>query len=144
MSKYQPKTQVNDRNVSKFLNNVQNEVRKQDSFILLDIFKQITKKEPTMWGSSIIGFGSYHYKSKSGIEADWMKLAFSPRKTALTLYLMCGFDEYDKTGQTKDFLTRLGKHKIGKSCLYIKKLADVDLEVLKELLAFAWQNAPGD
>ncbi len=105
MSKYQPKTQVSDQSVSDFLNTLQDEVQKQDSFVLLDIFKQVTKKEPKMWGSSIVGFGSYHYKGKSRI-------------------------------------VKLGKHKIGKSCLYIKKLADVDLEVLKELLTFAWQNAP--
>jgi Domain of unknown function (DU1801) len=142
MPPYQPKTQPNNQNVSKFLDTVQDEAQKQDSFILLDMFKQITKEEPKMWGSSIIGFGSYHYKTKSGIEADWMQIGFSPRKQALTLYLMCGFEEYDKTGQTKNFLAKIGKHKIGKSCLYIKKLADVDLEVLKELLTFAWENAP--
>ena len=81
-----------------------------------------------MWGDSIVGFGSYHYKYESGREGDWFVTGFSPRKRNLTLYIMSGFDEYDK------LLGKLGKHSIGKSCLYIKKIEDVDVDVLKELV----------
>lgn len=82
-----------------------------------------------MWGSSIVGFGDYHYKYESGREGDWFVTGFSPRKQNLTLYIMAGFDNYDQ------LLSRLGKYKTGKSCLYINKLDDVDLDVLKELVA---------
>ena len=90
--------------------------------------KQATKAEPKMWGSSIVGFGSYHYKGASGREGDWMLVGFSPRKQNLTLYIMAGFDRYDQ------LMKKLGKFSTGKSCLYIKKLADVDKKVLKELV----------
>ncbi len=142
MSKYEPKTKVNNEDVEGFLQKVDNPIRRVDSFSLLQIFKEITGEEPKMWGSSIVGFGTYNYITKSGIEADWMKIGFSPRKQALTLYLLCGFEEYDQTGKTKNFLAKLGKHKIGKSCLYINKLSDIDLEVLKQLIKFSWENAP--
>lgn len=142
MTKYEPKTKVNDENVEEFIQKVEHEVRREDGFVLLELFKEITGESPKMWGNSIIGFGTYHYITKSGIEADWMKIGFSPRKQSLTLYLLCGFEEYDKTGKTKDFLEKLGKHKISKACLYINKLKDVDLEVLKELIKFSWENSP--
>jgi hypothetical protein len=91
--------------------------------------KEITKQEPHMWGNSIIGFGSYHYKYKSGREGDWMKSGFSPRKQNLTIYTMCDIKKYDT------YLNKLGKHKTGKGCLYIKKLDDVNQDILKELLS---------
>jgi uncharacterized protein YdhG (YjbR/CyaY superfamily) len=91
--------------------------------------QQVTKAEPKMWGSSIVGFGSYHYKGASGREGDWMLVGFSPRKQNLTLYIMAGFDRYD------ELMKKLGKFSTGKSCLYIKKLADVDKKVLKELVS---------
>ena len=90
--------------------------------------KEITKKKAVMWGPSIVGFGSYHYKYESGREGDMPLTGFSPRKQSLTVYIMPGFDEYE------DMLGRLGKHKVGKSCLYINKLADVDKSVLRELI----------
>jgi hypothetical protein len=90
--------------------------------------KQVTGEEPEMWGESIVGFGSYHYKYKSGREGDWFVTGFSPRAQNLTLYIMSGFDEYDQ------LMSRLGKYKTGKSCLYITKIDDVDQEVLKELV----------
>ena len=122
------KTKRNKGNVEAFLNNVSDEKKRQDSFKILELMKQITGKDPEMWGDSIVGFGSYHYKYASGREGDWFVTGFSPRKQNLTLYIMPGFDEYEQ------LLGKLGKHSIGKSCLYVKKVEDIDLDVLKELV----------
>jgi len=122
------KTKRNKGDVESFLNGVTNEKRRQDSFAVLDLMKQVTEKKPEMWGDSIVGFGSYHYKYASGREGDWFLAGFSPRAQNLTLYIMAGFDEYEP------LLATLGKYTTGKSCLYIKKLEDVDMEVLKELV----------
>jgi hypothetical protein len=92
------------------------------------MMKQVTKEEPKMWGASIVGFGSYHYKGAGGREGDWMLIGFSPRKQNLSLYLMHGFEVH------KDLLNKLGKYKTSMGCLYIKKLEDVDQKVLKELV----------
>lgn len=123
------KTKVNNASVEGFLNSVKDEQTREDCFEILKMMKQVTKEEPKMWGSSIVGFGSYHYKGASGREGDWMLTGFSPRKQNLSLYLMHGFDEQ------KDLLIKLGKHKTSMGCLYIKKLDDVDKKVLKELVA---------
>ena len=123
------KTKVNTASVEKFLNAVPDEQARKDSYEILKIMKQVTKEEPKMWGASIVGFGSYHYKGASGREGDWMLTGFSPRKQNLTLYLMHGFDVH------KDLLKKLGKYKTSMGCLYIKKLEDVDKKVLKELVA---------
>ena len=124
-----PKTTVNDASVEDFINKVEDEVKKQDSLALLNMFSRATGEKPKMWGSSIIGFGSYHYKSeKSRQEGDWMLTGFSPRKQNLTLYVMPGFDDY------QDLLADLGKHKTSVGCLYINKLADVDTAVLEKLI----------
>ncbi len=122
------KTKKNDKSVVDFLNKVENEKRRQDSFKLLKIMKKITGDEPFMWGDSIIGFGDYHYKYTSGRDASWFQVGFSPRKQNLSLYIMSGFTKYDA------LLKKLGKHKKGKSCLYISKLEDVKIEVLEELI----------
>ena len=122
------KTKVNNASVDKFLKSVKDEQVREDCYQILDIMQKATKAEPKMWGTSIIGFGSYHYKYASGREGDWMLTGFSPRMQNLTLYIMPGFDEYD------DLLKKLGKHTTGKSCLYIKKIEDVDTKVLKELV----------
>jgi hypothetical protein len=122
------KTKVNNASVEGFLERVEDEAVRRDCFEIMKIMKQVTKEEPKMWGSSIVGFGSYHYKGASGREGDWMLTGFSPRKQNLTLYLMHGFDAH------KDLLKRLGKHKTSMGCLYIKKLDDVDKKVLKELV----------
>ena len=103
MAKAELKTKVNKASVTAFLNKVDDEQKRTDSFEILKLMKQVTKEEPKMWGSSIVGFGSYHYKSKSGREGDWMLTGFSPRKQNLTLYLMGGFDTH------KDLLKKLGK-----------------------------------
>ena len=122
------KTKMNDASVMAFLNKVDDEQKRKDSFEILKIMKQVTKEEPKMWGSSIVGFGSYHYKGASGREGDWLVTGFSPRKQNLTLYLMGGFNAHT------DLLKKLGKHKTSVGCLYIKKLEDVDVKVLKELI----------
>jgi hypothetical protein len=122
------KTKRNKGDVQAFLNSVPDEKKRQDSFAILELMRRVTGKEPEMWGDSIVGFGSYHYKYKSGREGDWFLTGFSPRKQNITLYIMAGFDEYDK------LLNKLGKHTTGKSCLYVKKIEDVDADVLKELV----------
>ena len=91
--------------------------------------EEVTGEKAVMWGDSIVGFGTYHYVYASGREGDWPVTGFAPRKQALTLYIMSGFDQYD------ELLARLGKHSTGKSCLYIKRLSDVDVDVLRELVA---------
>ncbi len=122
------KTQQNEDDIFQFLESVTNQQRKEDSFKMLSLMTKIVGEEPKMWGASIIGYGSYHYKYESGREGDWFLTGFSPRKQSLTLYIMAGFDEYD------DLMSKLGKHKTGKSCLYINKVADVDIDVLEELI----------
>ena len=122
------KTKVNKANVEKFLNTIKDEKKREDSFTVLELMKQVTKTEPRMWGSSIVGFGSYHYKYASGREGDWFLTGFSPRKKNLTLYIMAGFGEYD------DFLKKLGKHSTGKACLYVKSLDDVHIPTLRKLV----------
>ena len=122
------KTKVNKASVEGFLSKVKDEAVRNDCFEILKIMKQVTKEEPKMWGSSIVGFGSYHYKGAGGREGDWMLTGFSPRKQNLTLYLMGGLNT-----QTA-LLKKLGKHKTSVGCLYIKKLDDVDKKVLKELV----------
>lgn len=123
------KTKLNDASVEKFLKTVTDKQKRADCFALVDLMRKITKAEPKMWGSSIVGFGSYHYKYASGREADWMLVGFSPRKQNLTLYIMAGFEEYEA------LLQKLGsKHSTGKSCLYIKRLDDVHLPTLKKMI----------
>lgn len=128
MAKAEVKTKVNDASVTKFLDSVTDEQKRNDCFEILKIMKQVTREEPKMWGTSIVGFGSYHYKGKSGREGDWMLVGFSPRKQNLTLYLMGGFDTHAA------LLDKLGKYTTGAGCLYIKKLDDVNKKVLKELV----------
>ena len=122
------KTRQNDQDVHEFLEGVSNATRKKDCYEVLELMRAATGMEAKMWGDSIIGFGSYHYKYASGREGDWFLTGFSPRKQNLTLYIMPGFEEYE------GLLKKLGKHKTGKSCLYLNKLEDVDQEVLKTLI----------
>ncbi len=124
-----PKTAPTNASVEDYLNGVSPETKRQDSFTLLELMKEVTGEDAVMWGASIVGFGTYQYTYASGREADWMVTGFAPRKQALTVYIMPGFDRYD------DLLAKLGKHSTGKSCLYIKRLSDVDLDVLRELIA---------
>lgn len=122
------KTKKNKASVEEFLSGVENQKRKEDSIVVLELMKKITNSEPSMWGTSIIGLGKYHYKYASGRENDWFLTGLSPRKQSLTLYIMNGFSRYD------EILGRLGKYKTGKSCLYINKIEDIDLKVLDELI----------
>jgi len=122
------KTHVSDDSVEDFLNGIQDETKRQDSFTLLEIYTRLTGEPAKMWGT-MVGFGVYHYKSeRSSQEGDWPMAAFSPRKQSLTLYVMTGFNDYG------DLLSKLGKHKTSVSCLYIKKLADVDTKVLEQII----------
>ena len=122
------KTQPTEHSVETFLNSVADDRKRQDSFTILNLMAEVTGEEPQMWGDSIVGFGNYHYKYASGREGDWFLTGFSPRKQNLTLYIMAGFDQYDS------LMDQLGKYKTGKSCLYIKKLKDIDQAVLRELV----------
>ncbi|MCC6455562.1 MAG: DUF1801 domain-containing protein [Caldilineaceae bacterium] len=122
------KTKATDADVVEFINNVPDERKRQDSFALLELMREVTGEEPKMWGSSIVGFGSYHYKYTSGREGDAGLTGFSPRKQNLTIYITSGFDQY------ADLMQKLGKHTTGKSCLYVKRLSDIDLNVLRELV----------
>ncbi len=124
----EPKTQRNDASVEEFLDAVADDQKREDCLTLLEIMKQATGAEPEMWGDSIVGFGTYRYKYASGREGDWMQVGFAPRKQNLTLYIMAGFSRYD------ELMKSLGKHSTGKSCLYIKKLDDVDMPTLRKLV----------
>jgi len=122
------KTKRNDQSVEAFIESIEQEKKRTDSRAILELMQEVTGEEPEMWGDSIIGFGSYHYKYASGREGEWFLTGFSPRKQNLTLYIMSGFDEYDS------LLSKLGKYTTGKSCLYIKNIEDVNLDTLKELI----------
>ena len=123
------KTKETESSVDDFINTVQGEEKRKDSFMLVKLMQKITKKKPKMWGSAIIGFGNKRYKSpNTDREVDWFEIGFSPRKANLTLYLMLDLPKHAAT------LKKLGKHKTGGGCLYINKLADVDIKVLEELV----------
>ena len=122
------KTKLNDASVEAFLNGIDDEQKRADSFAVLKLMQQATKQPPKMWGTAIVGFGSYRYKYASGREGDWMLVGFSPRKANLTLYIMGDFE------QRGALLAKLGKHTTGGGCLYVKHLADVDTGVLKEMV----------
>jgi hypothetical protein len=122
------KTQPNEKDVIAYLNSIENEKKRQDSLAIMALMQRVTGEKPVMWGDSIIGFGSYHYKYASGRAGEWFLTGFAPRKQNLTLYIMAGFEKYD------ELLKKLGRFKTGKSCLYINKLEDVDQDVLLELV----------
>ena len=122
------KTRPTNASVDDFLNGVENDSRRNDARCVLAIMQRATHELPRMWGDRIVGFGSYHYRYASGHEGDWPLTGFSPGKRNLTLYIMPGFDDY------QSLLARLGKHRIGKSCLYANKLRDLDISVLEELV----------
>jgi len=128
------KPKQNEKSVDDFINKIEDPKKQEASKRILEILKDISRKKAEMWGDSIIGFGKYHYKYATGREGDWMRIGFSPRKQYLTLYIIDGFDKHTK------LLEKLGKYKTGKSCLYIKKLQDIDINILKELLEKSLQN----
>jgi len=124
----EPKTKPTQENVLDFLARISDDRRRKDCLSILELMKAATGAEPVMWGTSIIGFGRYKYRYESGRQDEWPIIGFSPRKNDLTLYILRSFDRYE------NLMARLGKYKTGKSCLYLKRLDDVDLSVLKELI----------
>lgn len=128
------KTQPTLKSVPEFIESIPEEGKRKDSQTLVVTMRSITGEEPVLWGDAIIGFGLYHYVYATGREGDMPKVGFSPRKQALTLYLSYGFENY------QDLMSKLGKYKIGKICLYLKHLSDVDMDVLKELVLRSYQS----
>ena len=122
------KTRPTGASVENFLASVKNETRRTDAHAVLDLMQRVTGEEPTMWGTSIVGFGTYRYTNTQGKDFEWFLTGFSPRKANLVCYIMPGYGAFDEV------MERLGKHKTGKACLYINKLADVDMAVLEELV----------
>jgi hypothetical protein len=123
------KTKPTGDDVEAFVASLPDAAKRDDALVLLDMLRQVTGETPKLWSSNIVGFGDYHYRYATGREGDWFVTGFSPRKQNLTLYSVGGFDAYP------ELLARLGKHKLGKGCLYINKLKDVDQDVLRELMA---------
>lgn len=132
MAKNELQTRKTGASVEEFLNTIEHDGRRADGFRLLELFKKATGEEPKMWGRAIIGFGDTIYKYPDGREMDWMAVAFSPRKQNLTLYVICG------SPKQPELLAKLGKHTTSKACLYIKKLADVDIKVLEKIVKDAY------
>ena len=129
-----PKTQPTDADVDAFLDAIEDPGRREDSRAICRLMAEETGEPPRMWGDAIAGFGTYHYAYASGREGDWMALGFAPRKGRLTLYLMDGFGGYE------ELLARLGKHSTGKSCLHVKRLEDVDIDVLREMVRRSYRD----
>ncbi len=134
-----PKTVPNDAAVDDFVEQVPHEARRRDARVLVDLYRRVTGEEPRMWGPSIVGFGEYHYHYATGRQGDMAAAGFSPRAASLSLYFADGFTAH------ADRLARLGPHTLGKGCLYLKRLEQVDLDVLAELVAASWRTvtAPG-
>jgi hypothetical protein len=131
---YELKTKENDLDGLAFIEKIEHAGKKTDALQLLDLFADATETQAKMWGESIIGFGSYHYRYASGHEGDAAIVGFSPRKAKISLYI------YLSEEQKLDWLPKLGKHSIGASCIYINKLADIDPEILTQMIKIGWQN----
>ncbi|HKG48447.1 MAG TPA: DUF1801 domain-containing protein [Pyrinomonadaceae bacterium] len=130
----EPKTRPTNQSVEDFINKVPEAERRADCFEIAKIIEEITGEKPKMWGPSIVGFGTYHYKYASGREGDWPLTGFSPRKKDLTLYMMMGFERH------AELMEKLGKHSVGKSCLYIKRLSDIHVPTLKKLIKMSLKD----
>ncbi len=129
----EPKTKATNKSVEEFLQSIEPEQKRRDGLTLLEMFKKITGEKPVMWGPTMVGFGVYHYKSERSRQGgDWLRTGFSPRKQALTLYVLTGESD-------APLLEKLGKHKTGVGCLYINKLADVDIKILEKLISHCWE-----
>ena len=135
MAQVELKTKKNKASVAAFLNTVDDPQKRKDAKAVDKMMRDISGHKPKMWGTSIVGYGDWHYKSASGREGDWMALGFSPRKANLTLYIMPGYQFDDM----QNLLDKLGPHKTGKSCLYIKRLDDVHLPTLKKIIKEGWK-----
>lgn len=133
------KTLPTDASVDAFIDSVDHERKREEACELDAMFRRVTGEEPVMWGPSIIGYGQYHYKYDSGREGDMCRTGFSPRKAKHSIYLMGCYCNPEAGAKTDALLEKLGKHSRGASCLYINKLADVDLDVLEELVRVSWQ-----
>ena len=125
----QNKTVQTNALVEGFIASITHPTRQQDAGVLVDLFTKTTGFAPKMWGNSIVGFGQYHYRYATGREGDFLATGFSPRKSNLSIYIMPGYGDFS------DILKNLGKHKLGKSCLYVNKLSDIDLDILAQLIA---------
>ena len=123
------KTKPTTADVKAFLDKAEPARRREDAYVVLEMMERVTGEKPVMWGPTMVGFGTYHYKYATGREGDWLVTGFSPRKANLTIYIMSGFSKYDA------LMSKLGKYKTGKSCLYINKLDDIDRKVLEKLVA---------
>lgn len=128
------KTHRTDSSVDDLIASIGDDARREDCLTLLELMKRATGESPSVWSSDVVGFGTFHYKSASGQEGDWFPVGFASRKAAITVYLGLGLEELAGS------LARLGKHKTGKGCIYIKRLADVDLTVLEELVSDAYAS----
>jgi hypothetical protein len=126
--------------VQDFIDAVEPPSKRAEALVLLDLFKRVTGEPAVIWGPSIIGFGSYHYRYDSGHEGDSMRAGFSPRKARHSLYLMGRYCDEATGHAVDDLLARMGKHKTGASCIYVNKLADIDLAVLEEIVALCWEG----
>ena len=133
------KTQPTGADVTALLDSVDHPRKREEGHVLDALFRKVTGKEPVMWGPSIIGYGSYHYKYDSGREGDMCRVGFSPRKAKHSLYLMGQYCDEETRAKSEALLARLGKYSRGASCLYVNKLADIDMGVLEDLLALNWQ-----
>lgn len=122
------KTKRNRKSARRFLEGVKDAGRREDALRVMALMQEVTDEPPAMWGDSIVGFGTYRYEYESGRSGEWFLTGFSPRKANLTLYIMSGFSRYE------ELLSMLGKHKTGKSCLYINRLDDIDMKVLRRLV----------
>jgi hypothetical protein len=131
----QNKTVATAASVEEFLAGIENERRRRDGLVLLEMMRRVTGVEPKMWGPAMIGFGTYHYRYDSGREGDMLRVGFSPRRANLSVYLIA------KDVEFRERMNELGKHKTGGSCIYINKLADVDLQVLEDLVVRSWRLA---
>ncbi|MCX6170892.1 MAG: DUF1801 domain-containing protein [Ignavibacteriales bacterium] len=132
------KTKPTANSVTAFLNQIKDLTLREDCFKIIDMMESVSKLKPVMWGSSIVGFGLYHYVYESGREGDTVVLGFSPRKQNISLYLMGGLEPL------KNELEKLGKHKTGKACLYIKSLNEINTPVLNKMISKAWKNRKKD
>lgn len=135
MSTYEQKTRPTPQDVDTFLASIEDEQQRSDAMHLRKVMESVSGKDAVLWGSSIVGFGAYYYRYASGHEGDAPAVGFSPRKANMTVYITGGFEDQ------QDTLERLGKHKLGKGCLYIKRLSDVDESVLQELIQVSVDNA---
>lgn len=138
MAKYEAKTKPTERTAEDFIDCVDDPVRREDARRLDAMMRRVSGEKPRMWGPSIVGYGEYHYRYDSGHEGDAPRIGFSPRKSELVLYLMGSY--IDRQAEADALFARLGKHRMGKSCLYIRRLEQVDVDVLEQIAALSWRT----